>query len=332
MHGRVQVPLRGRVRHGEGVQPGAAARAEARPRHDGRRPQGERLPQAVREGLRRELRDPDVADHGEPGGVRATLHQAPAQDARAGGGVRRLAPRARPPLPARAGEAGSRRRALSASVIARFAAAFGLFLSLAVAAPGRAAAQGAPVDTAAVLLDLAGKLETEGRLEAARMLYRLILERYPSAAAAGEARLRLGFVDRRIDVARAEQSGRTELLVWSTLYGLWLGVAVPAAFGADDAEMYGIGLLVGGPSAFAVARGYARRHPLSVGQARAITFGGTWGTWQGFGLREVIDIGTDTETVCFTGGCVEVETDEREAAFAAAVLGGLAGIGIGAAL
>src|SRR5690606_32531832 len=147
-----------------------------------------------------------------PGGVRATLHQAPARDARAGGGVRRLAPRARPSLPSRAGAAGSRRRALTASAIARVAAAFGLLLILPVAPPGRAAAQSAPVDTAVVLLDLAGKLETEGRLEDARLLYRLILERYPSAAAAGEARLRLGFVDRRIDVARAEQSGRTELL------------------------------------------------------------------------------------------------------------------------
>ena len=217
-------------------------------------------------------------------------------------------------------------------MIVRFAAAFGLLLILAAAVPDRAAAQGAPVDTAAVLLDLAGKLETEGRLDAARLLYRLIVERYPSAAAAGEARLRLGLADRRIDVARSEQSGRTELLVWSTLYGLWLGVAVPAAFGADDAEAYGIGLLVGGPTAFAIAHSYARRHPLSVGQARAITFGGTWGTWQGFGWREVVDVGTQTETVCFSGGCTEVETDEREAAFAAAVLGGLAGIGIGAAL
>ena len=188
------------------------------------------------------------------------------------------------------------------------------------------------MDTAAVLLDLAGKLETEGRLEDARLLYRLILERYPSAAAAAEARLRLGLVDRRTDVARAEQSGRTELLVWSTLYGLWLGVGVPAAFGAEDAEVYGFGLLVGGPTGFLLARSYARRHPLSVGQARAITFGGTWGTWQGFGWREVVDIGTETETVCLSGGCTEVETDDAEAAFAAAVLGGLVGIGIGAAL
>src|SRR5690606_40706204 len=41
---------------------------------------------------------------------------------------------------------------------------------------------------------------------------------------------------------------------------------------------------------------------------------------------------SDLETVCFSGGCTEVETDDHEAAFAAAVLGGLAGIGIGAAL
>lgn len=198
--------------------------------------------------------------------------------------------------------------------------------------PERAEAQDVPVDTAAVLLDIAGKLETEGRHEAARVLYRLILERYPSTTAATDARLRLGLIDRRYDAARSDRSGRTELLVWSTLYGLWLGVAVPTAFDAGDLKYYGLGLLAGGPAGFLAARAYLDRHPLGVGQARAITFGGTWGAWQGHGWREVFDIGTPTETICFDGICHEYEGDATQAAFTAAILGGLAGIGIGAAL
>src|SRR5690606_29532243 len=125
---------------------------EARARHDALRPEGERPPQAVREGLRRELRDPDVADHGGPGRVRATLCAAPARDARAGGGVRRLVPGERAPLPARAGGAGSRRRVLSRARLGRIAASFAILIVLAAAAPDRAAAQVTPVDTAAVLL------------------------------------------------------------------------------------------------------------------------------------------------------------------------------------
>ncbi len=216
--------------------------------------------------------------------------------------------------------------------LGRLAAAFGIVVVLGAAAPDRAAAQVTPVDTAAVLLDVASDLEAQGRLEAALMLYRLILERYPSSAAANRARVRIGLADRAAGAARTDRSGRTELLVWSTLYGLWLGVAVPAAFGADDAETYGLGLLTGGPIGFFAAHGYLGRRPLGLGQARAITFGGTWGTWQGYGWREVFDIGTETDSICVNGICNEYEGDATEASFASAILGGLAGIGIGAAL
>ncbi|MGH7504619.1 MAG: hypothetical protein ACRELX_03170, partial [Longimicrobiales bacterium] len=42
---------------------------------------------------------------------------------------------------------------------------------------------------------------------------------------------------------------------------------------------------------------YARSHDLSEGQARAITFAGTWGSWQGFGWAEVFDIGTGDDGI-----------------------------------
>src|SRR5690606_19950932 len=90
--------------------------------------------------------------------------------------------------------------------------------------------------------------------------------------------------------------------------------AVPAAAGTDEPEVYGAGLLLGGPAGFLAARTYARRG-LSEGQARAVTFGGTWGTWQGVGWREVLDIG-----------------EASKSTFRAMVLGGLTGIGVGAAL
>jgi hypothetical protein len=81
--------------------------------------------------------------------------------------------------------------------------------------------------------------------------------------------------------------------VFATLYGLWLGVAVPTALGADDGEAYGAGLLVGGPLGLFSARAVTRSRSLTEGQVRAISWGGIWGTWQGFGVAEVLDIGED---------------------------------------
>lgn len=199
------------------------------------------------------------------------------------------------------------------------------------ATPAAISAQGTPADTAAVLYDVARQLEEEGRLEEARLLYRLIQERYPESYAAGTAGLRLVATA----TPRIDRSGRTELLVWSTLYGLWLGAAVPAALDADGLEPYGVGLLLGGPAGFLAARNYTRTRPVSEGQARAITFGGSWGTWQAFGWREVFDIGEKTQTSCLPdmGQCIEHRSDPSSGAlFGSMILGGLAGVATGAAI
>src|SRR5690606_32959137 len=66
------------------------------------------------------------------------------------------------------------------------------------------------------------RFEQERRSEVASALYSLILQRFGDTPAADAIRARSQ--DGRITLDR---SGRTELLVWGTLYGLWLGVAAP---------------------------------------------------------------------------------------------------------
>jgi hypothetical protein len=111
-------------------------------------------------------------------------------------------------------------------------------------------------------------------------------------------------------------------MVWATTFGAWMGVAVPATFGADGAGAYGAGLLVGGPAGFLGARAYSKSQPLSAGQVRAITFGSLWGTWQGFGLLELLDIGENEYCdfdYCYTDG------PDSQAVFGSLLIGGLAG-------
>ncbi|MDP2954889.1 MAG: hypothetical protein Q8N53_00595 [Longimicrobiales bacterium] len=207
-----------------------------------------------------------------------------------------------------------------------------LLLTLSGALPSsRAEAQVTPADSAEVLLDAASRFATQGRPDVAEALYRAIVERFPTTPAAEVARLRLGTVMSQGTAG----SGRVELQVWSTLYGLWLGIAVPGALGADDSEPYGLGLLVGGPAGFLAGKVIAGSRALTEGQARAITLGGTWGSWQGFGWAEVLDLGQ--EQVCYddtySGGqyCYD-EGDSSEETFAAMIVGGAAGIAAGSVL
>lgn len=206
-------------------------------------------------------------------------------------------------------------------------------LTLAALGPGTVSAQITPADSAAVLLRTAAHFETSGEPDVARAIYRLIVTRYGTTPAASEARGHL----ETVRVAGTTGSGKVELQVWSTLYGLWLGIAVPGALGADDSEPYGIGLLAGGPAGFLAGKALSRGGTITEGQARAITLGGTWGSWQGYGLVELMDLGA--QSICYNdpdgpypgGGCVD-SYDDTEEKFAGMVLGGIAGIAAGALL
>ena len=198
--------------------------------------------------------------------------------------------------------------------------------------PGVAEAQVAPADSAAVLLQAAETFAAQGDSDVARALYEFILERFPGTPAAATANERLyGF---RSEGTRG--SGRVELQVWSTLYGLWLGIAIPGALGADDSEPYGLGLLLGGPAGFFGGRAIAGSRELTEGQARAITFGGLWGGWQAWGLREVFDLGVKEtcERDPWGSGQEFCYTNEGtgEENFTAMIVGSLAGMAVGSRL
>lgn len=188
-------------------------------------------------------------------------------------------------------------------------------------------------DSAAVLLHAAEQLRLRGEAGAARALLDFIERQYAGTAAAGEvARMRLA-VGR---VRDAERSGRTELILWGTTYGAWLGIAVPLALDADGPEAYGVGLLVGAPLAFLVSRAFVEhRHP-TVGQSRAVTFGGSWGTYQGLAWSEVLDLGERREIgYCppeSPGMCYESHYTDEKVRILSSVVGGLAGIGVGGML
>ncbi len=179
-------------------------------------------------------------------------------------------------------------------------------------------------DTAAVLLKAARDFQVEGRHDAARAVLDLIRRKYGDTPAAGSVPDLLSSYANRV---QADGSGRVELLVWGTTYGLWLGVATPIIADADGPEAFGVGLLAGAPAGFLLARKYANDHPgLTEGQARAITFGGTWGTWQGYGWMDVLG----GETINCGDLCGEYRTDpSTSASVASMVAGGVAGIGTG---
>ena len=165
--------------------------------------------------------------------------------------------------------------------------------------PAPSSAQVAPGDAAAVLLRTAIEFEGQGEWDLARALYLHISERYPGTVAADEAREQLT----RPGAERADRVSRLELSVFGTLYGLWLGVAVPTALGADHTEAYGAGLLAGVPLGLFSALSAQRSQQYTEGQTRAISWGGIWGSWQGLGWTEVLGIGQ--YEVCSQYGCYE---------------------------
>lgn len=200
-----------------------------------------------------------------------------------------------------------------------------LAATLALSTPQGVDAQITPADSAAVLLQAADAFAQEGRWDIAEALYERITERYSGTPAAVLARARLSAPAAN----RPQRMSRVELQVFGATYGAWLGIAVPLALGSDDPEAYGAGLLVGAPLGILASRAYMNAHPVSEGQARAISWGGIWGTWQGFGWAEVLDIGEGE--FCNEFGCYPTD-DNGEELVAAMVVGGLAGITAGGLL
>ena len=97
------------------------------------------------------------------------------------------------------------------------------FLALCSIGSVQATAQVTAADSAAVLVRTTQRFEAQGDFEVARALYRYVVEHFTQTPAGSSAAERLSAV--RSMGTRG--SGNTELQVWSTLFGLYLGVAVP---------------------------------------------------------------------------------------------------------
>lgn len=199
-----------------------------------------------------------------------------------------------------------------------------VLLGAALSTPWPASAQITRADSAAVVLAVASDFDSRGESDMAISLYQHIVDRFPNTPASGIARARLDAA--MLEVAQA--GGEIELKVWGTLYGIWLGMAVPAALEADGPEPYGVGLLLGAPVGFLGARAMTRSRPVSLGQARTITWGGTWGAIQGLGWANALDLGGGERTI--EGDIMVSDGPSQQAVFTSMIAGGALGLAGGA--
>lgn len=134
-------------------------------------------------------------------------------------------------------------------------------LATGLCTPSRASTQLTRADTAVAILAVVSDFESQGEEDVATSLYRQIVGRFPGTldARTGGAWLDAGSPE------RSRAGGEIELRVWSTLYGIWLGIGIPAALEAERPEAYAAGLLLGGPAGFLAARSFSRWRPVSPG-------------------------------------------------------------------
>ena len=175
-------------------------------------------------------------------------------------------------------------------------------------------------DSAAVILDVAQKLGREGRAGASRELLHYLSRRFPETRYARTADSILETMP-----ARVSSPGHTGFVTFNTLYGAFLGLASAMALDPDAGEGAGAGILLGAPMGLFVSRAVARSSFRTSGQAGLASFSTVWGTWLGLGVQQVLDVGE--EEFCSGTYCYSDESDT--APWAAMVVGGLAGIGIG---
>src|SRR5688500_3910449 len=175
-----------------------------------------------------------------------------------------------------------------------------------LSAPATAQEPVSRADSADVLVGTAERLHAQGSDGLAEALARMAERRYAGTPAVARASALLALL--RAD--ERSSSGRIGLVACTTVYGAWLGVAVPLMFDADQPEMYGLGLLTGAPLGFFGGRAFARDRSISAGDAGVIAWSGTWGSWQGGGWMAVL--GDEEGSNCFDPGFCETGPEASE--------------------
>ena len=141
-----------------------------------------------------------------------------------------------------------------------------------------------------------------------------VIDRYPNTVYARFAEDRKQRLEQlnlpSIRRKKIDQSGRVGTVVFSTLYSTWMGFGTARLIDeTDNAKTIAGGLMIGAPAGLLTSLVVTRNAKLTRGQSSLISFGGTWGTWQGLGWTILID-----------------EDDNEKSLIGGAMIGGLSGI------
>ena len=164
------------------------------------------------------------------------------------------------------------------------------------------------------LYETAFRLIVEGDYGEAYDRLNEVINRYPDSVYARFAEDRKQRLEQlnlpSIRRKKIDQSGRVGTVVFSTLYSTWLGFGTARLIDeTDNAKTIAGGLMIGAPMGLLVSLSATRNAKLTRGQSSLISFGGTWGTWQGLGWAILID-----------------EDDDEKPLISGAMIGGLSGI------
>ena len=99
---------------------------------------------------------------------------------------------------------------------------------------------------------------------------------------------------------RVERSGRVELALFGTGYGVTNGLFLTGLVDGGE-DMSAVSMLVGGAAGFAVPWIWSRDHDVSEARATLIGFSGSWGMWQGMGWPFVFGDDVSTNGVLIPG-------------------------------
>ena len=164
------------------------------------------------------------------------------------------------------------------------------------------------------LYETAFRLIVEGDYGEAYDRLNEVINRYPDSVYARFAENRKQRLEQlnlpSIRRKKIDQSGRVGTVVFSTLYSTWLGFGTARLIDeTDNAKTIAGGLMIGAPMGLLVSLSATRNAKLTRGQSSLISFGGTWGTWQGLGWTILV-----------------AEDDDEKSLIRGAMIGGLSGI------
>jgi len=165
-----------------------------------------------------------------------------------------------------------------------------------------------PEQQAETVLSFARRLIEQQDVQLAIPVLKKLAQYYPGTPAAQKAQT---LRDSLLALPpRLDQSGRVGVVVFSTLYGTWLGVAIPIIAEADDPKAFVASMMAGSITGLLTSLNATKNHPISDGRASLINFGGWFGTLQGILWSNAfgVDDGRDVVTGAVIGGLTGLGT------------------------